>query len=460
MVYGNMRKQSDRSSPPPVLDVIVIGAGVAGLSAASRLARRGLSVLVVEARDRAGGRILSVKSAGWPSGIELGAEFIHGGNPSARQVLKEARIRTRRIESNVWWQDSGTGVLALVPDYWERIGEVADLIPSRNQGWSFKQFLRRQRGKVAAADVHLADFYVGGFDGAPTAKIAAYPLRADRAGAATEDLKIMGHYESVVRALERRAKMSGVEIRLNSPVTTVAWKRGRVAVTLQRTTRNKNVVHYARMAVVTLPLGILQSNRVKFMPVLRKKQATIARMGWGQVARIVLRFRAGFWSAPFLPKAIAAKSGRDFGFINAPGQALPVWWALHAPAPILTGWAGGEVAETLRQKSEVALLHEALCSLAGIFGTTPATVKRWLQDWKTHQWGNDPWSLGAYSYPTAGLENGAALLARPLNSTLFFAGEATADEFGTVHGALQSGLRAADEVIFAANKWSRIRPAS
>ena len=168
-------------------DVIVIGAGVAGLIAAGEIARQGWSVQLIEARNRTGGRIFSECPRGWPVAIELGAEFVHGGNPGLRKVFKKARIRTHPVEVNVWWRDGRTGVIAHMPNYWEEIGRVVAQIPSRASGWSFQQFLNRQKREISPATRVLAKHYVGGFEAAPTKKISAAALREDHAGTDTND---------------------------------------------------------------------------------------------------------------------------------------------------------------------------------------------------------------------------------------------------------------------------------
>ena len=198
---------------------------------------------------------------------------------------------------------------------------------------------------------------------------------------------------------------------------------------------------------------MLQSGQVEFSPPLHEKQRLIARLGWGQVTRVSLRFRPGFWSAPFLPAPVAAGSGREFGFVNAPAEAVPVWWALTPPAPVLTGWAGGEAARRFVGRPPAEIRDAAVRSLAHIFQTSQTQLRRWLVDWRMHDWGRDPYARGAYSFPVAGLEDGASRLAEPVAETLFFAGEATASEIGTVHGALASGQRAGE----SANKCLQTR---
>ena len=427
-------------------DAIVIGAGVAGLAAAADLSKRGWSVRVLEARSRIGGRVLSAKPAGWTVGAELGAEFIHGGNQAVQHYLKKGGIRTRGVDANMWWRDKSSGVIALVPDFWERVGRVVTQIPTGASDWSFEEFLQRASGKISAADRYLSGLYVGSFEAAPIDKISAAALREDHAGTETNDRKVVGRYDRLVDLLRRELVKNRVRLQLNAPTDAVRWTMGNVRVCGHDLIEKMPFEYRAGASVVTLPLGVLKAKRVRFSPPLREKSALIATMGWGHVVRMVLRFKNGFWSAPFMPRHLGAEHGKDFGFVNAPGQPVPVWWALNAPAPVLCGWAGGEVSRPLRGLSPAAIRAKAVESLAGIIGTTPAELRPWLVDWQYHPWATDPFSLGSYSFPAAGCRNGAEELARPVSSTIFFAGEATAKDYGTVHGALESGFRAAEEV--------------
>lgn len=428
-------------------DIIVIGAGAAGLAAAGELGRQGWRVAVLEARARIGGRVMSAAPAGWPRPVELGAEFLHGGSRTTRKLLERARLPARPVDVAMWWHEDG--VLRPVPDFWERIGRVADRIPRLSSGGSFRQFLRKQRGRISEEDARFALHYVGGFNAAPLDKISAPALRAARAGADTEDFKIDGRYDALMRELRRAWPAGRVRLHLRTEVRRIEWRRGAVVVRSAAAGDRADVAHRARGAVITLPLGVLQAGRVAFSPPLKRKQAVIARLGWGHAVRLTLRFRPGFWSAPFMPAALGARQGKAFGFVNAPGQPVPVWWALSSPAPVLTGWAGGEAAQPLIGRTERAVRAAALASLADIFGVSPARLRRWFAGACFHDWSRDPFALGAYSFPAAGFEDGAERLAEPVGATLFFAGEATAAEGGTVHGAIESGLRAAREAAKA-----------
>ncbi|MDB6167413.1 MAG: amine oxidase [Verrucomicrobia bacterium] len=428
-------------------DVIVIGAGVAGLTAAAELAERGWKVRILEARDRLGGRICSVKPEGWPTVVELGAEFVHGGNATLRKALESTGTHLAPVCVNMWTCREGR--IALAPDYWERIGRVAGKIPRQDHGWSFQQFLWHQRGHISSEERELARAYVGSFNAAPTGEISAHALRPARAGADTEDFKIAGRYEALVRGLRQKFPPRRVNVRRRAVVRSIGWQAGKVAVQAMNAADGTSTVHKARAAVVTLPLGVLKAGHVKFSPELPGKRSLIERAGWGNVTRITIRFRPGFWTSPIMPAVLGARSGRDFGFVNAPDQPIPIWWALSAPAPVLTGWAGGEMSDRLGSGASWAVMADAARSLAGIFRTSRAEVSRWVADWATHDWRRDPFALGAYSFPVAGREDLPQRLAEPVESTLFFAGEALAEDYGTVHGAIESGRRAAREASAA-----------
>jgi monoamine oxidase len=426
-------------------DVIVIGAGAAGLAAACELGQRGLDVVVLEARDRMGGRILSLSPRGVRVPVELGAEFVHGESPMLRTLLKRAGVRLNAVPPRMWWRTAGE--LRLVPDFWERIGTVAGKVPAQNRGWSFAEFLRRQGAKITPEDRAMVEHYVGGFNAGPLDEISAYALRADRAGADDTDHKLTGRYNELPQELWRQCERHGVKRRLERIVTRIRWRRGGAEVTADVSGTSRVESYRARAVVVTVPLGVLQSSRLSFSPRLRAKEKVIARLGWGHAARVVVRFRRGFWSAPFLPRELGTGRGKGFGFVNAPGEGLPVWWALHPPTPILTGWSGGDVAKALAGKTSGVMRRAAVTSLARIFQTTRKEIEAWIVQVWTHPWTSDPFALGAYSFAAAGQEEGPQRLGEPVAGTLFFAGEATSDQLGTVQGALESGHRAAREVL-------------
>ncbi|HEY0944516.1 MAG TPA: NAD(P)/FAD-dependent oxidoreductase [Opitutaceae bacterium] len=429
-------------------DVIVIGAGVAGLAAASELVARGLRLRILEARDRIGGRVFTTRPPGWPAPIELGAEFIHGGNKALWTLLREVGIEPRRADGAMWRVENGQ--LREFPDFWERMARVMELIDARQRGQAFEDFLRAQTFGLSERERQRAREFVESFNAAPSQRISAEVLEAEKGGAETEQFRIAEGYDVVVERLRARVVKGRAEICLGATVQSLSWRRGEALARIKAGNGTAAPeLHRARAAVITLPLGVLKAGSVIFDPPLREKRSAIERHGWGDVARVVLRFDDRFWSDELVPADLGKDAGKGFGFVTATGRPVPVWWAPAPPAPVLVGWAGGPAAERLVRRSPDEVLAEAADSLAEILGARAAEVLSRIRDWRWHDWRSDPAAQGAYSFPAAGAEEASKRLAEPLEGTLFFAGEATAEpgDLGTVHGALASGLRAAEEVL-------------
>lgn len=167
---------------------------------------------------------------------------------------------------------------------------------------------------------------------------------------------------------------------------------------------------------------------------------------------MILRFREPFWDdASFVRERAAGRDTRLArpDFVHDPRAAFPTWWVPSpARAPVLVGWAGGPAAERLAGLAPAAVVARSLEALAGAMAVPLRSLERRLEAWREHDWQRDPCTLGAYTYVAVGGTGAPQALARPLDATLFFAGEATdADAIGTVDGALASGRRAAQRLL-------------
>lgn len=437
-------------------DVVVIGAGVAGLAAAAELARRGLTVSLVEARSRLGGRILTRRPRGWNRAVELGAEFIHEGNPALWERVRAYRIRSKRLTPRHWMLTPGG--LERIDDVATRIAEVTAHIDEKRIGSaSFAAFVRRSRAKFSAENASLARGFIEGFEAAPQERMSARAV----AGATLNDHKqfiVPGGYDVLVHRIVDSLPRDRVRIYQGCVVHAVRWTRGAAVV-------EANKASFAGGAViVAVPLGVLQAKPtlpggIHFDPPLRRKAAVIARMGMGCVVRIVFRFDPRKWRH-VLPAALRRGSRTDFGFMHSRLKDVPVWWSF-ADDGVVIGWAGGPAASRLVKRSNRAIADRALGSFGEMLGVGKAQLRRVLRGWEMHNWSRDPFSRGAYSFIVAGQDDAPARLRMPVARTLFFAGEATADgdEIGTVHGALGSGIRAAKEVLRARpQRKSKSRP--
>ncbi len=422
--------------------MIVVGGGVAGLAAALALGREGISVQVLEARERLGGRVFTRRPRGWPGPVELGAEFIHEGNEALWALLREHKLRAARVPEAHWNFHDGT--VHPLADVAAQIGRVMRRIqPRRMRGWSFRDFLRAPGAALRAEGRELAAGFVEGFEAAPQEKMSAAAVAGETLEPG-EQYVLPGGYARLVEALAGQLPCACVRVRRQTVVRAIAWRRGEVIA------QDGERVFSARAAILTLPLGVLQARppqrgAVRFQPGLGAKQALVARMQVGHVIRLTVRFAPRAW--PVIVPLALQRAGRAFGFIHSRIAGVPVWWSLGEDC-VLTGWAGGPAAVALARRTEEGVTRHALRSLAEIFGTPAVALQRAWRGHVVHNWSRDPFSRGAYSFAAAGLDDAAERLREPLEETLFFAGEATADgaEIGTVHGALAWAPRAAEEV--------------
>ncbi len=429
-------------------DIIVVGGGVAGLAAAAELARTGFRVVLLEARQRLGGRICTRRRSGWRRPVELGAEFVHGGNDELWRLLDRARIGTRRLSDRHW--RAAAGSLAKVADLDRAIARVTRLIvPARAGDLSFGAYFRRFPPEVAPADWALTRGFVEGFEAAPLGKISARSLAAETMGEEHQYV-VPGGYDQLVASLADACSLAGVEVRTGAVVRSIRWRRGAAVVSAPGARPRASREYSARAVVISLPLGVLKARRgagaVRFSPEIRRKRRRIDAMGVGDVVRMVFRFKPG----PFrrLLPGILRTGGRDgFGFLHSSVTPVPVWWSL-SDQPVLVGWAGGPNAKALLALAPPARRRRGLQSLAAVLGVRARTLAAALGGWMSHDWSGDPFSRGAYSFIAAGQDRAGRELRRPMAGTLFFCGEATAEgaEVGTVHGALRSGLRAARQI--------------
>jgi monoamine oxidase len=414
-------------------DVVVLGAGIAGLAAARSLAEAGLGVILLEARDRVGGRILTARAPDINLPIELGAEFVHGRPPELLDLIHEAGLTLFEREGEFVCYENGK--LGDCSFFGEAFAVLDDLPASPDM--PFTEFLAQ-----ANLSDHLAarvKGYVEGFNAADATRIGTAALRkqqqAEEAIEGDRSFRIVEGYDWLPAYLLDRFLASGGQLHLSTPATSIHWSPGKVRIETANPALPE--VHAIR-AVIALPLGVLQSKNVPFSPEPAVSLAAIRKLAMGTATRITLVFRERFWET----------SIPDLSFLIAQDQTPPTWWtSAPDPSPTLTGWIAGPKAITGALHTGPALHDAALATLATIFHRSDLPAL--LIDSQFHDWQSDPFSLGAYSYAPAGALRASSDLAVPIQSTLYFAGEHTdtTGHWGTVHAALRSGLRAASQVL-------------
>ena len=434
-------------------DVIVIGAGIAGLAAANELSRRGLKVLILEARERVGGRIFTLHPSATNVPVELGAEFIHGKPPNLWNALRHAKVHPEELTGRPWCRDE-RGIHECGQMFSE-VDKIFQAMSKSASDVSLAQFLRAHRGKFSQKAIERTIAYVEGFHAADRSRISVRSLirsnQADEKIGGDSQFRAREGYDRLVQALLRDITRQGVHIRLNAVATRIEWKPGRVSV-LARVTGSPVKQFTAPAVVITLPLGVLKaqpSQGVRFVPRLDQKRRALASLQMGPALRVSLLFKRRFWASRE-SASNDANNLSSLGFLFAQNFKFPTWWSmLPREAPLLTGWAAGRRARALAGLSESEIVEVALQSLAGIFEMKKSDLRNSLVRAFTHDWQRDAFSQGAYSYAQVGGADAPRELAAPLANTLFFAGEATdfTGHHGTVHGALASGTRAAQELL-------------
>jgi monoamine oxidase len=440
-------------------DVIVIGAGAAGMSAAIDLANAGLSVTILEARDRIGGRIFTVSDPVHQLPVEYGAEFIHGLPSEIWDLLNRNKVVVREVDGEDWCVEDGR---LKTCDFLSAADEVLDKLNDREPDESFAEFLRKYSSTVKDSPQqrhaeNWATRYVTGFNAADPALVGVHWLvagmRADEKIEGERAFRAQHGYADLVDILHRQLRDARVSIRQSAVVRSIDWKRGRVEISASSPDSFKIS---APRVLVTVPLGVLQARAddkgaIQFSPDLPSpKQNAIRNIMMGKVIRVTLRFRERFWAG--LPKSPESKSRtmESMSFLLSEDDWFPTWWTMMPrKSPFITGWAPFHCAERLSGKGQSFVVEQALATLHRVLGVSAKELEALLDHAYVHDWQSDPFARGAYSYGKAGGEDAPLALGLPVEDTLFFAGEATdlTGHNGTVHGAIASGRRAAAEIL-------------
>ena len=428
-------------------DAIVIGAGAAGLAAARSLAGRSLRVIVLEARDRSGGRVWSVPSSRAATPAELGAEFIHGLAAETMALLRDAGSAAIETTGESWTGNEH-GDLQRDEDDFVAAGGIFDGTRALAADESVDRFLRRFAGDEAMRErVANARTFVEGFEAADPAIASARAIADElRSGVDFASARPLGGYPPVFERLLSPCAAAGVQRSLSTVVRRISWRRGAVAIDTTGLSGEARTIR-ARAVIVTLPVGVLRhrgdETEVVFDPDLpAAKRAALGSLEMGHAVRVVLWFRTAFW------ERLRDGRYRDAAFFRCTGQPFAAYWTqFPVRSELIAAWAGGPKATALSGLSPAERIRCALDGLGTLFGE-PGLVHEEFEGGVTHDWSRDPFARGAYSYVAVGGGDARAVLAAPLDDTLFFAGEATSNDGqgGTVNGALETGERAAREV--------------
>jgi monoamine oxidase len=405
--------------------IIIVGAGVAGLSAGQALRRAGFDPLVLEARERIGGRILTERTYG---PVELGAEFIHGEYATTWEIVRAAELATIPWGTIRYFARAGELFPADAALGQQVIALHSDVYAYTGPEISVAMWMQ-QHAPADDPAVPFALRWMANLEGADPARLSATAVAREHTESENgpTNFHLVHGYDAIPQTLA-----ADLTIRCAAPVQQIAWDLHGATLTLLDGTAVR-----ADHVIVTVPLGVLQADQPQFVPALPEpKRSAIQALAMGQVSKLALWFDRQCWP--------------DFTVLSTDGQ-IATWWPVETTdTPTLMGYTGGPAALALAERGEAAVIALALEELSTLFGSA---IRETLRGGRLMAWSAEPWSRGAYSYTPVGAGAARAQLAAPVGKVLFFAGEAsvTNGHIGTVHGAIETGRRAAAEVIAAIN---------
>jgi monoamine oxidase len=414
------------------VDVIVIGAGMAGLRAAQVLTQAGKNVVILEARDRIGGRVLTDRTGfGFP--IELGASWIHDSNKNPLTAVAKS-----------------AGVKTLTSDYSERVWREGVLIEEETSDAENKAFLAKvdKASKSSKPNESIRDALerTAGAGLSPAdredfewqlATNIEYDFGADAeqiSASRIDDGTDLEEHNLIVLGYDLVAAAVGKSLRVRTGETVKKIERTDAGVVVHATSG----AFAADKVVVTLSVGVLKSGSVEFSPPLSpKKLQILSRLDMGCLSKTFLRFPKTFWptASDFLGRiSPVADRGRWSEWINI---------AKFLNEPVLAAFNGGKHARQVEASTDDEIVRDAMAALRTMFPDAPDPIGILQTRWST-----DPLALGSYSFlPVGALAADRADLGAP-EGPIFFAGEAcSADHAETVHGAYLSGEATAKAIL-------------
>lgn len=401
------------------LDTVVIGAGAAGIAAARRLAAARLTVCVVEARGRLGGRAFTVTGAGFP--LDLGCGWLHSADENPWSAIARA---------------SGFSINPLPPP-WSRPAAGLSAAEQADYGAAWDRFYARiEAMEAASGDVCAADLLEPGcrwnglidamstfINGAELRKLSVAEFSRYRDTGV--NWRVVEGYGTLVAA-----HAAGLDVVLGCPAATVdhSGKRVRIATAHGALT--------ARAVIITVPPPVIAAEALRFTPALPEKLAAAAALPLGRADKVFLRVEAAE-DLPLETRLFGATDRVDTGGYHLRPFARP----------LIEGYFGGEWAAALETEGEGAFARFAVEQICGQLGSA---MRKRLTPVAESAWWRDPLARGAYSYGHPGAAAARAALAKTVDGRLFFAGEAcSAEDFSTAHGAYRTGVAAAEGVIAA-----------
>ena len=408
------------SSLPSDIDVAIIGAGAAGLGAAHGLTNSGLSTIVLEARNRVGGRGHTIMASPEVT-FDLGCGWLHSADRNSFVAIAE-HLNFAVNKALPPWRERAFGkafpqaerddFIHALDAFYDRADQAA------RRGRDSPANLYLEPGNRWNPMIDAISTYVNGceLDQVSILDMDAY-----------EDTGVNWRVRRGYGAL-MAAYGASVPLALNCTVTLIDHSRKRLRIETSMGTLTANQV------IVTVPTSLLSDEALRFFPALPAKVSAAAGLPLGLADKVMLALDE--------PEALPSEG-------NLRGATMRTEMGTYHMRPFgqpcIEGFFGGRFARALEDAGDGAIAAHSIDEIAGFLGND---FRRKLRPLQESRWAHDPFARGSYSHALPGHAGDRAVLAAPVDGRLFFAGEATSPNFfSTAHGARDSGERAAREVM-------------